>query len=274
MTATATPPLEPGLTFVEQPDRGAIHRLVLGSEVLRTSNSGSGETASRSDHDGETSAERRRSRDGVAVSRDDENSSAEFSNHSADNRTGVARETLWVDAGGAATTYGLTAQAPDRRALRGIRVARAFTAHQHHQLVRDCIATASGRTGLVVAPNVAALYERADASAAEIDRLFDASIGLLANLADALGVPVLVSAPHAGDERRAAIRERASEEIECRRTDLGYAFATDAFETTGYWKHGWWQTTIPYWVELFGAVGTNPAVDAVEPTATEVAALD
>jgi len=49
--------------------------------------------------------------------------------------------------------------------------------------------------GLVVAPNVATLYEAADASAAEIDRLFDASVELLADLATALEVPALVSAP-------------------------------------------------------------------------------
>ncbi len=221
MRATTTPPLDAGLTYVQQPDAGAIHRLVLGS-----------------DH--------------------------------ADG----ARETLWVDAGGAASTYGLTAQAPNRRALQGIRVARAFTAHQHHRIVRNAVAAASERTGLVVAPNVALRYEGADAPAAEIDRLFDASVGLLADLADALDVPVLVSAPHAGEERRATVRDLATSEIECRRTDLGYAFATDEFETTGYWQHGWWQTTIPYWVDLFGSVADRAATDAVEPTAAEVAALD
>ncbi|MCU4800764.1 hypothetical protein OB920_10310 [Halobacteria archaeon HArc-gm2] len=218
MTATATPPLDAGLALVEQPDSGAIQRLVLGS-----------------DHDGEA---------------------------------------LWIDAGGAASTYRLTAQVPNRQALRGIRVARAFTAHQHHQLVRNAVAAANERTGLIVAPNVATLYEAADASDAEIDRLFDASIGLLADLADALDAPALVSAPRAGDERRATVRDLAATEIECRRTDLGYAFATDEFETTGYWQHGWWQTTIPYWVELCGAVADRVALDAVEPSTTEVAALD
>lgn len=215
---TATPPLDAGLAYVEQPDRGAIHRLVLGAEC-----------------DGET---------------------------------------LWVDAGGAASTYGLTARAPNHRALRGIRVARAFTAHQHHQLVRSVVEAASERTGLVVAPNVAALYEKADASAAEVDRLFDASLGLLSDLATALDVPVLVSAPYASEERRAAVRERASDEIECRRTGLGYAFAAEGFRTTGYWQQGWWQTTIPYWVELFGAVGSTPGTEAIEPTPAEAATVE
>jgi hypothetical protein len=228
MTATATPPLDPGLVLVEQPDRGAIHRLVLDADL--------------------------------------------------------EGETLWVDAGGVATTYGLTAQTPSRRALKGIRVARAFTAHQHHQLVRRVVGEASGRTGLVVAPHVAALYERADAADAEIDRLFTAALDVLADLADALAVPVLVSAPTASEARETAIRDRASEEIECRSTALGYAFATESFETTGYWQHGWWQTTIPYWAELCGVceprgVGAVPDEHAGGPaseqvTVTEVPALD
>ncbi|WP_226011860.1 hypothetical protein [Halomicrobium salinisoli] len=235
MTTAQTPPLEAGLTYVEQPDAGALHRLVLRSDA--------GTAADESDG---------RASDGAA-------------------RTS-GRETLWIDAGGAASTYGLTAQAPTRRALRGIRVARAFTAHQHHQLVRNAVGEASGRTGLVVAPNVAALYDAADACDAEVDRLFRASLALLADLADALAVPVLVSAPRASEQRRATVRERADREIECERTDLGYAFATEGFETTGYWQRGWWQTTIPYWAELCGTVAER--AEAFEPTAVAASLAD
>lgn len=53
------------------------------------------------------------------------------------------------------------------------------------------------------------------------------------------------------------IRDLGADEIECERTSLGYRFATDDFDTLGYWKHGWWQTTISYWVELFDAVETE-----------------
>jgi len=210
----ATPPLEPGLTLVEQPDRGALHRLVLDGEWAGTA--------------------------------------------------------LWVDAGGAASTYGLTARVPSRRALQGIRVARAFTVHQHHQLVRNVVAEADSRTGLVVAPNIAALYDAADAPAVVRDRLFAASLGLLAELAASMAVPVLVTAPSAGEKRRAAIEARADREIDCEATDLGYAYATDSFRTTAYWGAGFWQTTIPYWVELYGAgvpVGTALGEPTLEPDA-------
>ena len=213
----ATPPLEPGLTLVEQPDVGALHRLILDSDT-----------------DGET---------------------------------------LWVDAGGAASTYGLTAQVPNRRALRGIRVARAFTAHQHHELVRTCVAEASGRTGLVVAPNVAALYEAADASDAEIEPLFQAAVALLSDLADALAIPVLVSAPRATAEHRAAIDDAADREIACESTGLGYAYETEGFETQGYFHEGWWQTTIPYWAQLCGVRAWDEAWATARTSAT-AAAID
>ena len=181
-------------------------------------------------------------------------------------------ETLWVDAGGVAETYGLLGEGATRRDLQGIRVARAFQAHQHHQLVRALVSEASERTALVVAPNLAALYEAADGAAAETERLFEGSLALLADLADALDVPVLVSAPRGTDAHRAAIRERAADVVECRQTSQGYAFETDDFQTTAYWHRGWWQTTIPYWVDLYGAVDGEPAAGETAPaTLREVA---
>jgi len=217
----ATPPLEPGLTLLAQPDRGALHRLVLESEW--------------------------------------------------------AGAALWIDAGGAASTYGLTAQVPSRRALQGIHVARAFTVHQHHQLVRNAVAAADPRTGLVVAPNVARLYAGADAPDVVVDRLFAASIDLLAELATSASLPVLVTAPGADEDRRATIEERAGREIDCEATDLGYAYATKGFRTTAYWGAGWWQTTIPYWVELYGAgpsVGDALGEPALAPDAPGAPAAD
>lgn len=205
-----TPPLDPGLVYVDQPDgRGALSRIV---------------------------------------------------------RDADAAETLWIDAGGAGSTYGLTADG-DRHALRGLRIARAFTAHQHHTLVRRALDAASGRTDLVVAPNVAALYEAADGPDAETDRLYEATCSLLAALAGSLDVPVLVSAPAAGDDVQDALRERADSEWTCRDTDLGYAVDAPGFTPPGYWRDGWWQTTIPYWVDCCGAVG------AVETATADPVAL-
>ena len=213
MNVSETPPLESGLVFVEDPDRGAIQRLVLGADV--------------------------------------------------------DAETLWIDTGGVAETYGLLDDT--RRDWQGIRIARAFQAHQHNQLVHDTLEEASGRTDLLVATNVAAHYEKADHPDEEIDRLFAASVTLLSALAHSLDVPCLVSAPYASEEKRELIRDLAVDEIEVERTGLGYRFASEDFETMGYWQCGWWQTTIPYWVDLFG-VAPEDEEDVLEITAETIVA--
>ncbi len=177
-----------------------------------------------------------------------------------------ATETLWVDARGAASTYALTADA-DRGALRGLRVARAFTAHQHHELVSRTVDAASARTDLLVAPNLAALYEAADGPESERDRLYEATCSLLAALAASMEIPVLTGAPDATDAHRETLRERSAHEITCRPTAFGYAVDAPGFTQSGYWGAGWWQTTIPYWVEVCGAV------DHVEATTADPVAL-
>ena len=79
-----------------------------------------------------------------------------------------------------------------------------------------------------------------------------------------------MSAPYASDEKREFILELAVDEIEVERTSLGYRFATEDFDTMGYWQRGWWQTTIPYWVELFGVAPEDD--DVLEITGEMIAA--
>lgn len=131
--------------------------------------------------------------------------------------------------------------------LVGIRIARASQAHQPFQFVHDTIHEASGRTDLLVATNPATHYEHADHPDVEVDRLFKGAITLLSSLAHPLGVPLLVSAPYASEEKRKAIRELAIDEIEYHRTSLGYAFKSDNFETHGYWQPVWWQMIPTGW---------------------------
>lgn len=177
-------------------------------------------------------------------------------------RESDATRVLWIDAGGAATTDALAGGGP--RSLRGIRVARAFTAHQHHALVRQAVRAADGRTDLVAAPNLAALYRAADAPDAEIDRLYAATCELLAGLGESLAVPVLAAAPDGTDRFRDPLADRATQTVSCLDTDLGYAVDAPGFTPPGYWQDGWWQTTVPYWVELCESV--EPTVGEPRPT--------
>ena len=162
-------------------------------------------------------------------------------------------EALWVDPGMAVSTYALYDLVPSERALAGLQVARAFTAYQHHSLVRELPRRASARTELVVVPGVADLYRDEDVPDYEREELFEAALAVCAGLADSLSVPVLLS--DAGEDDLSALAaEHADVEVDAERTDQGLALRGGGFETLGYWGRDYWQTTIPYWVELFGAV--------------------
>jgi hypothetical protein len=166
---------------------------------------------------------------------------------------GDATEALWVDPGRAVSVYALYDLAPSKRALSGLRIARAFTAYQHHALVRELVDRASPRTDLVVLPGIADLYRDDDVPDYERAELFESALAICAGLADSLSIPVLCS-DDGDDDLSALATEYADAEIDAERTDQGLAFRGAGFSTLGYWARGYWQTTIPYWVELFGAV--------------------
>ncbi|WP_254763193.1 hypothetical protein [Natrinema marinum] len=171
----------------------------------------------------------------------------------------------WIDARSAASTHALYDRASSPRVLEPLRVARAFTAYQHHSLVRTVARRAGPTTALLVAPNVASLYRDDDLAAWEREDLLAASLEILSELGRVLDCPVLLTSAGDGDEGSDAVADRADTVIECTRTREGIRFeaagdgpsSTDA--TAGYWHGSVWQTTIPYWVEVCGAV------DAVDP---------
>jgi len=187
----------------------------------------------------------------------------------------------WVDARNVASTYTLYDLVNSPRRLRRLRVARAFTAYQHHALGRRVVERVDGRTGLLVAPNVASLYRDDDVPRYRRERLLDSTVRTFAALADARGIPTLLSVPTGRDPGPAA--DHADREIRCERTRMGYRFEGPGVETTVYWADGHWQTTIPYWVELLGvapesdgpsvASGGPPSADPVEQATLAAAAV-
>jgi len=169
----------------------------------------------------------------------------------------TAGEAYWIDARNTAATRVLFDLSRDDRHLRGLRIARAFTAYQHHQLVRRVLERASPRTALVVVPNIASLYGDDDLADWEAQNLLDATLALLSELGHAADLPVVMTTTSDGDHA-ATCHEHADAVVECRETRFGHAFEGAGVETTAYRCGRFWQTTIPYWVDR---CGTAPAVD-------------
>ena len=171
----------------------------------------------------------------------------------AETLEGESGPAYWVDARNAANTHALYDAAPSRRTLAGLMVARAFTAYQHAGMVHELPRVARPGTRLVVASNAAALYRDGDVSDATAARLLDASLGFLTELADALDCPVLVTAT-GEDDLAERVVAAADAVVDCERTRLGLTFDAPGFTPSGYYRDGYWQTTVPYWVDLLGRV--------------------
>ncbi|MCU4972664.1 hypothetical protein OB955_07920 [Halobacteria archaeon AArc-m2/3/4] len=170
----------------------------------------------------------------------------------------------WIDARNTASTHVLYDCAASPRALEGLQIARAFTAYQHHSLVRRVARVADSETALLVAPNVVDRYRDDDLREYEREELLAATLTILGELGHALDCPVLVTA--ADEDAGAAVSEYADHEIECLETREGIRLEGEGVQTDGYWHGSYWQTTIPYWVEVCGALdrGIDPVVRAYD----------
>ncbi|MHB9285873.1 hypothetical protein ACKVMT_02395 [Halobacteriales archaeon Cl-PHB] len=179
----------------------------------------------------------------------------------------------WLDARNVAATYALYELAPHHRRLDAVRVARAFTAYQHHSLAREIVRTVSPRTAMVVAPNLGSLYEDDDVPDYEQDDLYAATATLLGEVGTTHDLPVLVTT----DASNAALPPAVADDvtaIECEQTRMGLRYAAEDFETTVYVEDGHWQTTIPYWVDLFGAVDTARRAAHPDPAEPDLGPLE
>jgi hypothetical protein len=182
----------------------------------------------------------------------------------------TTHEALWVDARNNAASYALYERAPSRRHLEGIALARAFTAYQHHSLVRALVEQAGPDTDLVVVPCTASLYADDDVPDDVAAGLLGSSLRLLREVATTYDVPVLVTVPGRSSALDEQVVGAADRTLTATRTDQGLRFDGDGYETQVYWQDGYWQTTIPYWVDLCGCVCDAP--DAA-PTPVEPAPL-
>jgi len=208
----------------------------------------------------------------------------------------------WIDARGHAMTTSLARLTPSQRLLDRIHVARGFTAFQHFSLM-DHLTTAVSKhvrngaavtesevweargevesqnrdrgsesltPALIVAPDIDALYRRADALEREqAETLQSRSLALLQKYTDGFDVPVLVTRTQE-DEFTAPVKTTADHHLRCEITDLGPRFVGDEFETKLYpVGDGVYQTTLEYWRELLESrvqqVGLSPAPSSPSP---------
>lgn len=175
------------------------------------------------------------------------------------------RPSFWVDSRNVANTYRLYEWVAADRALSGLQIARAFTAYQHYTLCQRLLQSVTPRTELVCLPNPTSLYRDDDVPEHERTTLLDAVCGGLADLADTYGLPIVVSTTH-DDALTEPLLHHAERTIRCEQTPFGIRYDGEDVDTTVYRDGPFWQTTIPYWVDLYGSVEETSIIDTAAAT--------
>lgn len=174
----------------------------------------------------------------------------------------------WIDARNNASTYVLADLAPHPRALSRVRVARAFTAHQHYALVTALPGRVTAESDLLVLPCFGSLYADDDLRAGEDDLLLSGAMDVLVALARRYDCTVLLSTGAVPPALADRIVGAANATVRCRLTREGFRYVAEDFETEVYAGPGYRQTTLPYWVRALGdlAAAETPADVAGETT--------
>lgn len=170
----------------------------------------------------------------------------------------------WVDSHGHATTHPLARLAPSRRLLDRVRVARGFTAFQHHTLLETLVERVEAGAGgdaddrpddgpaLVVLPAVDALYRDDDLARGEPARFLESVAERVGTLADRADAPVLLTV-QGEDALTAPLLDVIDDRLQCERTRFGPRFVGPGFETLVYRAGGAVQTTLAFWERVLAA---------------------
>ena len=178
---------------------------------------------------------------------------------------------VWVDADGYAVTQNLASLAPSMRTLDRIQVARAFTPHQHYQLVRRLDEQVDDETTLLVCPALDRFYREAETYADEGEDLLLRTLATVAGIADRHDIPVLVTRAES-DSFSEPIEAAAEETIRCEQTKFGPRFVGAEFETVVYpMENGTVQTTLAFWKRVLEA---RQPVYETAPTPTPEVTVD
>ena len=176
----------------------------------------------------------------------------------------------WIDVRGHATANPLARLAPSTRLLDRIHVARAFTPHQHAQLVNDLVARVDDGTSLVVCPMFDHFY-REECRDPDGQELFLRGLATIGRLAREYDMSVVMTRSIRDDFSHPLV-EAAAECLSYEQTEFGPRFQGEAFETLVYpVSHGMIQTTLAFWQQVLQA--RLPLYEHAGPTqGTEVSA--
>lgn len=152
-------------------------------------------------------------------------------------------ECVWIDSANNARTGFISSEGLDRE----VKVARAFTAHQHLSLVEKAEAETGDKTSILALPSMNYLYEKPEIADYEKEEMFSQTVAKIAEISKRLEIPAVVT-PSDGNLNW-VMEAVASQIIEVQNTSQGYRVKSDSFVPEAYPDGKAFQTTVSHWVE-------------------------
>lgn len=154
---------------------------------------------------------------------------------------------VWIDTRNESSTYALSGYGSSS-ILQKVKIGRAFTPFQHHNIMHQLEDFVDEETELLVLPNIDHLYLDGQVNEWETEELFEESWEKVLQLQDKYGLKVLVSASKSSSLYY-YVSGDSDNKIDVDKTSQGWKYDSEEFDQMMYRDKGQLQTTIPYWVE-------------------------
>lgn len=158
---------------------------------------------------------------------------------------GSNREAVWIDVKNQSSTYALASVSEG--VMEKVRIGRAFTVFQHHNLINRLEQFISPKTRLLVLPNFSYLYLEGNENRWSSRELFEESMQKVKEIQQEKDLKVLLTLPEERSELCFKVQNFADKHIKAKRTARGIKYSSENFETLFYRDGKAFQTTIPYW---------------------------
>lgn len=164
---------------------------------------------------------------------------------------------VWIDAENHSSTYAL-ADVAGEEALEKVRIGRAFTPFQHHQLCTSVEDFIDEETEIIALPAANGLYEEGQINADEAEELLQESLEHVKEIAEKRDLKVVISnSREAEGELEYLTGIYSGSHVTVKETREGLRFSSENFRTTVYPDTGKIQTTLPLWLEEVEKDGKN-----------------
>ncbi|MFB6175078.1 MAG: hypothetical protein ABEJ87_03805 [Candidatus Nanohalobium sp.] len=159
---------------------------------------------------------------------------------------------VWIDSENHSSTYALS-DTGSSEILEKVRIGRAFTPFQHHQLCTGLENYIDDKTEIVALPAANGLYEDGQINSEEAEELLEESLENVREIASRKGLKVLISNSRNVEGKLEYLTGLYTENnLSINETVEGLRFESQGFSTMAYPGKGAVQTTIPLWLKLRG----------------------